>query len=68
MNYSTEVTSRLLESGVPIVEVAIDHRPRSAGVSKMKLMRGARDRLMFVTYIALRQMLLGSGVLRRPLS
>ncbi len=68
MNYSTEVTSRLLESGVPIAEVAIDHRPRSVGVSNMKLLRGARDRLLFVTYIALRQMLLESGVLRRPLS
>jgi dolichol-phosphate mannosyltransferase len=68
MNYSTEVTSRLLESGVPIAEVAIDHRPRSVGVSNMKMLRGARDRLLFVTYIALRQMLLGSGVLRRPLS
>jgi dolichol-phosphate mannosyltransferase len=68
MNYSTEITSRLLESGVPIVEVAIEHRPRSAGVSHMKMLRGARDRLLFVTYIALRQMLLGSGVLRRPLS
>ncbi|HVN91291.1 MAG TPA: glycosyltransferase family 2 protein [Candidatus Binataceae bacterium] len=68
MNYSTEITSRLLESGVPIVEVAIEHRPRSAGQSHMKLFRGARDRFLFVTYIALRQMLLGSGVLRRPLS
>ena len=63
MNYSTEIASRLLESGVPIA-----HRPRQAGVSHMKLIRGARDRLLFVTYIALRQMLLGSGVLRRPLS
>ena len=68
MNYSTEITSRLLESGVPIAEVPIAHRPRQAGVSHMKLIRGARDRLLFVTYIALRQMLLGSGVLRRPLS
>lgn len=68
MNYSTEVTSRLLESGVPIAQLAIEHRPRTAGASNMKLVRGAVDRLLFVTYIALRQALLGAGVLRRPLS
>jgi glycosyltransferase involved in cell wall biosynthesis len=68
MNYSTEITSRLLESGAEIVEVAIEHRPRSAGVSHMKMIRGAIDRLMFVVYIALRQALLGTGVLRRRLS
>ena len=68
MNYSTEVTSRLLEAGVPITQLAIEHRPRAAGASNMKLFRGAVDRLLFVTYIALRQALLGTGVLRRPLS
>jgi dolichol-phosphate mannosyltransferase len=66
MNYSTEVTSRLLECGIVPVEVAIEHRPRTTGVSSMKLMRGARDRFLFVLYVILRQALLGLGILSRP--
>jgi glycosyltransferase involved in cell wall biosynthesis len=65
MNYSTEVTSRLLECGITPVEVTIEHRPRTTGVSSMKLMRGARDRFLFVLYIMLRQALLGLGILTR---
>jgi dolichol-phosphate mannosyltransferase len=68
MNYSTEVTSRLLECGVPIAEVEIDHRPRASGASNMRLIRGAVHRFLFVGYIATRQLLLVLGVLRRPLS
>jgi glycosyltransferase involved in cell wall biosynthesis len=66
MNYSTEVTSRLLECGIVPVEVAIEHRPRVTGVSSMKLVRGAMHRFLFVTYIALRQLLLKVGILMRP--
>lgn len=66
MNYSTEVTSRLLEAGIVPVEVAVTHRPRAAGVSSMKLVRGSLHRLLFVCYIALRQLLIGLGVLTRP--
>lgn len=66
MNYSTEVTSRLLERGIVPVEVAIEHRPRVTGVSSMKLVRGAAHRFLFVSYIALRQLLLGLGILSRP--
>ena len=66
MNYSTEVTSRLLECAIVPVEVAIEHRPRIAGVSSMKLARGALHRFLFVTYIALRQLLLKLGILMRP--
>lgn len=66
MNYSTEVTSRLLERGIVPVEVAIEHRPRVTGVSSMKLVRGAIHRFLFVSYIALRQLLLGLGILSRP--
>lgn len=66
MNYSTEVTSRLLECGVVPMEVTITHRPRITGVSSMKLMRGARDRFLFVLYILLRQALLRRGILSRP--
>jgi dolichol-phosphate mannosyltransferase len=66
MNYSTEVTSRLLECGIMPVEVAITHRPRTTGVSSMKLVRGAAHRFLFVIYIALRQLLLRLGILTRP--
>lgn len=66
MNYSTEVTSRLLECGITPVEVTIEHRPRIAGVSSMKLLRGAAHRFLFVLYIALRQLLLRLGILTRP--
>jgi dolichol-phosphate mannosyltransferase len=66
MNYSTEVTSRLLERGIVPVEVAIEHRPRASGSSHMRLVRGAADRFLFVTYIALRQLLLRLGILTRP--
>jgi dolichol-phosphate mannosyltransferase len=67
MNYSTEVTSRLLECGIVPVEVEIAHRPRIAGVSSMKLVHGAVHRFLFVTYIALRQLLLRLNILTRPL-
>lgn len=66
MNYSTEVTSRLLERRIVPVEVSIEHRPRVTGVSSMKLVRGAAHRFLFVSYIALRQLLLGLGILSRP--
>ena len=66
MNYSTEVTSRLLECGIVPVEVKILHRPRATGVSSMKLFRGAVHRFLFVLYIALRQLLLRLGILVRP--
>ena len=66
MNYSTEVTSRLLECGIVPVEIDIAHRPRTTGVSSMKLVRGAAHRFLFVMYIALRQLLLRLNILIRP--
>jgi dolichol-phosphate mannosyltransferase len=67
MNYSTEVTSRLLERGIVPEEVKIEHRARIAGASHMRLVRGAAHRFLFVCYIALRQLLLWLGILSRPL-
>lgn len=67
MNYSTEVTSRLLECGIALAEVRIEHRPRTTGVSSLKLVRGAAHRFLFVSYIGLRQLLLRLGVLSRPI-
>jgi dolichol-phosphate mannosyltransferase len=66
LNYSTEVTSRLLERRIVLTEVLIEHRPRVTGVSSMRLLRGAAHRLLFVAYIALRQLLLRLGILSRP--
>lgn len=66
MNYSTEVTSRLLECGICPTDVPIEHRARMTGTSSMKLMKGAMHRLLFVSYIALRQLLLRLGILSPP--
>lgn len=66
MNYSTEVTSRLLERGIVPVEVEIEHRPRASGTSHMRLLRGALHRFLFVCYIAWRQLLIRLGILSRP--
>jgi dolichol-phosphate mannosyltransferase len=67
MNYSTEVTSRLLECAVPIIEVEIEHRHRTTGVSNIKTLRDAIHRLLFVAHLGMRQLLLKTDVLRRPL-
>lgn len=64
MNYSTEVTARLLECGVSIAEVEIAHRARSSGASSMRLIRGSLHRLLFVCYLAMRQVLFRIGVLQ----
>ncbi|HEY2017868.1 MAG TPA: glycosyltransferase family 2 protein [Bryobacteraceae bacterium] len=68
LNYSTEVTSKLLERGVRLVEAEIEHVPRTAGKSSLRALRGAIDRLLFVSYIGLRQLLLRLRILEaRPL-
>jgi dolichol-phosphate mannosyltransferase len=65
MNYSTEVSSKLLESGCPLVEIDIEHRPRKMDKSKVQWVRDSLHRLGFVLYIALRQLLLKLTILRR---
>jgi dolichol-phosphate mannosyltransferase len=67
MNYSTEVTARLLECGVAIAEVDIEHRPRRSGTSNMRLIRGSIHRLLFVCYLGFRQLLFRLAVLQRPI-
>lgn len=64
MNYSTEVTARLLERGIVPACVPIEHRPRVTGSSSMRLVRGAIHRFLFVTYMAYRRLLLKRGILR----
>lgn len=65
MNCSTEITAKVVERGVAWVEVPIAHRPREAGARSWGLLRGARDRLLFVGYLGVRQVLLRRRVLRR---
>lgn len=66
LNYSTEITSRLLERGVALKEVAVSHQDRRTGTSSVRLLRGASHRLLFVGYLTARQALLKAGILRRP--
>jgi dolichol-phosphate mannosyltransferase len=65
MNYSTEVTSKLLESRIALVEIDIDHRPRPMGKSKLRWLRDSMHRLLFVAYISWRQLLFKLKILRR---
>jgi glycosyltransferase involved in cell wall biosynthesis len=65
LNYSTEISSRLLERGVAMREVEAIHHPRASGRSSRTLLRGSLHRLLFVLYIGGRQLLLRGGVLRR---
>jgi glycosyltransferase involved in cell wall biosynthesis len=65
LNYSTEITSRLLERGVEIVEVEIEHRPRMAGSSSRRLVLGTAHRFLFVSYLALRQLLIRLRVIQK---
>ncbi len=66
LNYSTEVTSRLLELGIHLAEVDITHLPRQSGKSSLRALRGARDRFLFVCYIAFRQFLFRLHILEKP--
>jgi glycosyltransferase involved in cell wall biosynthesis len=65
LNYSGEITSRLLERGVVPVEVEVEHRDRKQGVSSARRFRSAADRLLFVLYIGFRQFLIRQAVLQR---
>lgn len=67
LNYSTEISSKILERGVAMREVAALHRPRAHGRSHRTLWRGSWHRLLFVAYIGLRQFLFKTGVLQRQI-
>ena len=68
LNYSTEITSKLLERGVRLIEVEIVHLPRKTGKSSLRAVRGAIDRLLFVGYIGFRQLLFRLRILEKPSS
>ncbi len=65
LNYSTEISSKILERGVAMKEIAIIHRPREKGRSSRTLLRGTLHRFLFVTYIGWRQFLFKAGLLQR---
>lgn len=65
LNYSTEISSKILERGVPMREVAIIHQPRSKGRSSRSLIRGSAHRFLLVAYIGYRQLLFRLQVLQR---
>jgi len=63
LNYSTELTAKLLERGVEIVEVEVAHRERIGGKSSLRRVRDAAHRLLFVLYLAYRRFLIARGVI-----
>lgn len=63
LNYSTEATSKLIESGARLKEVEVTHRPRVRGTSSMRLVRGGLHRGLFVSYLGMRQLLLKMEVI-----
>ena len=65
LNYSTEISSKILERGVAMREIEIQHQPRGRGRSSRTLLRGSAHRFLFVVYIGLRQLLLKWGLLQR---
>jgi dolichol-phosphate mannosyltransferase len=67
LNYSTEISSKILERGVAMGEIEILHQPRSKGRSSRTLLRGTWHRFLFVVYIGFRQFLLKAGILQRRL-
>lgn len=67
LNYSTEISSKILERGVVMGEIAVLHQPREKGCSSRTLLRGTLHRFFFVVYIGFRQFLLKAGILQRHL-
>lgn len=65
MNCSTEITSVVHELGVDWVEVPVRHVDRRSGGRGGTYLKGARDRLLFVAYLAARRSLVRRGVIRR---
>ena len=67
LNYSTEISSKILERGVAMREIEAIHRPRVKGRSSRTLLRGSAHRFLFVAYVGFRQLLLRWSVLQRRL-
>ena len=66
LNYSTDITAKLIEAGFLPDEVLITHDKRRQGKSHRTLIRGAVHRFLFVSYLIFRKMLFSLKVLQRP--
>lgn len=64
LNYSGEVSSKLIERGVVFREVEVEHKKRVAGCSSSQNISAAWHRLLFVMYLGFRQFLIRQKVLQ----
>jgi dolichol-phosphate mannosyltransferase len=65
LNYSLEISSKILERGVTMKEIEVVHRARTGGRSTRTLVRASLHRLLFVGYIGFRQFFFRVGLLQR---
>lgn len=63
LNYSTEISARILERNVMMQEVEVSHLARKKGKSSLKALKGALHRMLFVFYLAIRKGLLKREVI-----
>jgi glycosyltransferase involved in cell wall biosynthesis len=68
LNYSVEISARLLEAGIRPVPVSIEHRGRDGGRTTRTMLKSTFDRAAFVGYFAVRRALLAAGVITTPLT
>jgi len=66
LSCSTEIMSNLIQRGITWTEVEIDHLPREKGRSSWRFIDGARDRFLFIRYLATKIKLIKLGILRSP--
>lgn len=65
LNYSGEISSKILERGVEMREIQAIHHPRSQGRSHRNRGRDTLHRVLFVAYIGFRQLLFKWRILQR---
>jgi len=63
MNYSTDVTAKLLEKNILIKELKIKHNKRLKGNSSSKFFITSFSRLIFILYLAIRKVLIKFKIL-----
>lgn len=66
LNYSADVTSKLIEHDVQIAETPVEHGARESGRSSSQNLRSMIHRIWFVLYLGYRQFLIRNGILQRP--
>ena len=63
LNYSTDIAAKLLEARASVAQQQIHHRARTRGMSKLRLLAAAQDRLTLLRYLRLRRTLLRRGII-----